>query len=156
MRRASIVILLFFTAGVTPLVARTVTPTGGVPPAFVTCPTGLTAGGASGTYTVTLTSASPAGQVATPDSSNTAVARVPAPFTIPTGATTFTFQVTPVAAGNADVGVTVNGLRRDCSLTVGAAVAPAGPAGSPTLSTAGLLMMAILLATAGVVVARRL
>ena len=125
-------------------------------PATVVCPTGLAAGGAAGTYTVTLSAAAPAGLTATPDSSNTAVATAPAPFTIPTGATTFTFQVTPVAAGNADVGVTVNARRLDCSLTVAAAPAPSGPLVAPTLSKTGLVFMVILLGMAGVVVARRL
>lgn len=125
-------------------------------PASVTCPTGLTAGGASGTYTVVLTGAAPAGLTGTPDSSNTAVATVPASVAIPTGATTFTFQVTPVAAGIADVGIRVNGTRLDCGMTVAAAIGPPPATGAPTLSTLGMVITAALLALAGFIVARRI
>lgn len=139
--------LLLFAFFASPLLAQV--------PASVVCPTGMTAGGPKGTFTATLTGAAPAGLTATPDSSNTAVATVPAPFTIPTGATTFTFQVTPVAAGNADAGVTVNGTRLDCRLTVGAAVAPPAPATGATLSTTGLILLAGLLGVTGLIVVRR-
>ncbi len=127
-----------------------------IPPttASVTCPAGLRAGGPTGTFTATLTGPAPPGLTATPDSSNPAVATVPGPFTIPAGAITFTFQVTPVGAGNADIGVRVSTSRLDCGITV-AAVA-AAPAGGPTLSTTGLLIMAALIAITGALVIRRL
>lgn len=124
-------------------------------PLTVTCPVGLTAGGPTGTYQVTLTGTTEGTLTATLDSSNTAVVTVPATFLIPDAASSFTFQVTPVAAGTADVGVTVNGTRRDCSVTV-AAAAGAPPAGGPTLSATALAILALLLAATGLIVLRQL
>jgi hypothetical protein len=125
-------------------------------PTKVTCPTGLTAGGPAGTYTVVLSGPTEGLVTATPDSSNSAVVTVPASFPISAGASTFTFLVTPVAAGNADVGVTVNGVRLDCGLTVAAAVAPSVAVGGSTLSTTGRVLMVGLLAMAGFFMSRRL
>lgn len=147
MRTKLVVGLAFSILSAVPLAAQT--------PASVTCPTGMTAGGAPGTYTVQLTGAAPAGLTATPDSSNPAVATVPAPFTIPTGATTFTFAVTPVSQGSADVGVTVNASRIDCALTVAAAAPPPPATGAPLLGMSGLLVLASLLVLAGIVAIRR-
>lgn len=118
----------------------------------MSCPTGLFAGGPAGTVTVTLNAPVPAGgTTATPDSADTAVATVPAPFTVPAGATTVTFNVTPVGAGTADIGVTIDGARMDCVTTVAAG----GAAGVPTFSMAGLLALVGLMLVAGTLVIRR-
>jgi hypothetical protein len=123
-------------------------------PATVTCPVGLTAGGPTGTYTATLTGATEGSLTATLDSTNTAVVTVPASVVIPNGASSFTFQVTPVGAGTADVGVTIGGTRRDCTVTV--AAASAGLPGGPTLSATALVILALLLAATGLIVMRQL
>ncbi len=125
-------------------------------PVSIACPTGLTAGGPAGMATVVLSGPAGSEVSATFDSSNTAVATVPGSMGLLVGATTFTFAVTPLTAGNADVGVTVNGVRRDCSLTVAAAAGPSAAVGGPTLSTTGMVLMAGLLVMAGWLMIRRL
>jgi hypothetical protein len=128
------------------------------PPAGLTCVSALTAGGAPGTETVTLSAPAPVGgTLVTLTSSAPGTASVPISVLVPAGATSVTFTVTPGATpGNATISATTSGGTVFCTLTVGAAVVtPAGAAGGPTLDSFGLAILLVLLAVAGVLAVNR-
>jgi len=91
----------------------------------VTCPAGLTAGGAAGTSTVTLSAAAPIGGTTVAlTSSAPGTATVPATVLVPAGATSATFPVTPGAtAGNSTITATLGASSTTCVVAVGAALA---------------------------------
>ena len=123
------------------------------PPAALTCPAGLTAGGTPGTATVTLTGPAPAGgTVVTLTSSAPGTASVPVNVTVPAGATSITFSVTPGATpGSATIrATTTGGGPVFCALVVGAAPPPI-----PTLDSFGLAILIVLLSGVGVFVMNR-
>jgi Ice-binding-like len=128
------------------------------PPAGLTCVSALTAGGAPGTETVTLSAPAPVGgTLVTLTSSAPGTASVPLSVLVPAGATSVTFTVTPGATpGNATISATTGGGTVSCTLIVGAAVVtPAAAAGGPTLDSFGLAILLVLLAVAGVLAVNR-
>jgi hypothetical protein len=128
------------------------------PPAGLTCVSALTAGGAPGTETVTLSAPAPAGgTVVTLTSSAPGTASVPVSVTVPAGATSVTFTVTPGATpGSVTITASTAGGSVICTFVVAAAVIPGGgAAGGPTLDSFGLAILLMLLAVAGVFAVNR-
>lgn len=118
------------------------------PPTGAACPSGLITGGAVGIGTVTLAApAPPGGTIVFLTSSDPTVAKVPVSVVVPAGATSVTFTVTPGFIGTATITATTGGGSTSCTLIVG--VGGAGAAGGPTLDSAGLMILLVLLAAAG-------
>ena len=128
------------------------------PPAGLACVPGLTASGAPGTETVTLSApAPPGGTVVFLTSSAPGMASVPFSVVVPAGATSVTFTVTPGATpGTVTITATSASGSVTCTFTVATLGGPgSGTAGGPTLDSFGLAILLALLAAAGLFAVNR-